>query len=434
MRQIVGVGLALAALALGSAPAGRPAAQTSPSKEVVIGFLYPLSGPTASAGLATSAGVDEKHSYELFADMVNGQEPMLPGAFYQRLKGLPGIPGGARLRLVFVDHRGKPDVAHGETVRLITEEKVHALIGAWQSSVTATTSQVAERFGVPFLTAESASPGLTRRGFKWFFRTSPHDEHFSQAMFDFLADFQKKRNLRVETVAIAHEDTLCGADSGRAQRALAQKYGYRIVADFAYRANSPSLTAEVHRLKAAKPDVWFPTSFPSDAILFNRTAKELDWSPKMILAQDGGYLDPKFIEQTGKDSDGSMTRSPFPSDLIDKNRVAKALNGSYRRRSGKDLYDFPALAVAGLVVLVDAINRAGSTAPEAIRVALTKTDLNPADLPVPWAGVKFDESGQNVGVRAIILQLQGGKYWTVWPFEMATRDVIFPIPTWSERK
>ena len=58
-------------------------------KEVVIGLLYPLSGPAASAG------VDEKHAFELFADMVNGKEPMLPGAFYQQLKdraqALPGV-------------------------------------------------------------------------------------------------------------------------------------------------------------------------------------------------------------------------------------------------------------------------------------------------------------------------------------------------------
>ena len=47
---------------------------------------------------------------------------------------------------------------------------------------------------------------------------------------------------------------------------------------------------------------------------------------------------------------------------------------------------------------------------------------------------KFDESGQNVGVRAIIMQRQGGQYWTVWPFEMATRDVVFPIPRWAERR
>jgi branched-chain amino acid transport system substrate-binding protein len=397
-------------------------------REVVVGLLYPLSGPTASAG------IDEKHVFELFADMVNGKEPMLPGPFYQKLKGFSGFSGGARLRLVFVDHQGKPDIGQAETERLITQEKVHALIGSWQSSVTATTSQVAERFGVPFLTAESASPALTRRGFRWFFRTSPHDEHFSQAMFDFLADFQRKKGVKLETVAISHEDTLFGMDSGKVQRALAQKYGYRIVADFAYRANSTSLTAEVQKLKAGNPDVWFPTSYQSDAILFTRTARELDWNPKMILAQDAGHIDPKFVEQTGKDSDGYLSRSPFPSDLIDQNPVAKALNGPYRARSGKELYDLPARAVTGIVTVVDAINRAGSTDPEAIRQALTKTDIKPADLLMPWTGVKFDETGQNVGVRAIIVQLQGGKYWTVWPFEGAARDVIFPIPKWSERK
>jgi branched-chain amino acid transport system substrate-binding protein len=80
------------------------------------------------------------------------------------------------------------------------------------------------------------------------------------------------------------------------------------------------------------------------------------------------------------------------------------------------------------------LNRAGSTEPEAIRVALTKTDIKAADLLVPWAGVKFDETGQNIGVRAIIVQLQGARYWTVWPFDVAARDVIYPIPRWSERK
>ncbi len=366
--------------------------------------------------------------------MVNGKEAMLPGAFYQSLKGLKGVGGGARLRLIFVDHQGKPDLGQSEAERLITQEKVHALIGSWQSSVTATTSQVAERFAVPFLTAESAAPGLTRRGFKWFFRTSPHDEHFSQAMFDFIADFQKKKGVKLESIAITNEDTLFGTDSAKVQRTLAAKYGYKVVADFPYRANSTTLTAEVQKLKAANPDVWLPISYQSDAVLFNRTAKELDWNPKMILAQNAGHIDPKFVEQTGKDSDGYMSRSPFPSDRIDQNPVAKALNGPYKARSSKDLYDLPAQAFTGIVTLVDAINRAGSTEPEAIRKALAATDVKPADLIVPWTGVKFDETGQNTGVRAIIMQLQGGKYHTVWPFEMATRDVVYPIPKWSERK
>jgi branched-chain amino acid transport system substrate-binding protein len=397
-------------------------------REVVLGMLYPLSGPAASAG------VDEKHVYELFADMVNGKEPMLPGAFYQRLKGLPGFPGGARLRLIFVDHQGKPEIGQTEAERLITQEKVHVLVGSWHSSVTATTSQVAERYGIPHFNSESSSPGLTRRGFKWFFRTSPHDEHYTQAMFDFLADFQKKRGVKLETVAISNEDTLFGTDSAKVQRALAQKTGYRIVADFAYRANSPSLTAEVQKLKAANPDVWFPTSYQSDAILFTRTSKDLDWNPKMILAQNAGHIDPKFVEATGKDAEGYLSRSPFHPDLLDRFPVAKALNPGYKARSGKDLYDLPARAFTGIATLVDALNRAGSTEPEAIRAALAKTDIKSADLLVPWTGIKFDETGQNVGVRGIILQLQGGQYWTVWPFEMASRDVIYPIPRWSERK
>jgi branched-chain amino acid transport system substrate-binding protein len=417
---------ALLSIALALAlPVGPALAQ---QKEVVLGMLYPLSGPAASAG------VDEKHVYELFADMVNGKEPMLPGGFYQGLKGLPGFPGGARLRLIFVDHQGKPDIGQAEAERLITQEKAHVLVGSWHSSVTATTSQVAERLGIPHFNSESSSPGLTRRGFKWFFRTSPHDEHYTQAMFDFLADFQKKRGVKVETIAISNEDTLFGTDSAKAQRPLAQKAGYRIVADFAYRANSTSLTAEVQKLKAANPDVWFPTSYQSDAILFTRTSRELDWNPKMIIAQNAGHIDPKFIEATGKDSEGYLSRSPFAADLIEKNPVAKALNPRYKARSGKDLYDLPARAFTGIATLADALNRAGSTEPEAIRAALAKTDIKGSDLLVPWTGIKFDETGQNTGVRAIIVQLLGGQYWTVWPFEVAARDVLYPLPRWSERK
>jgi branched-chain amino acid transport system substrate-binding protein len=414
--------LAVVVLAWLAAPAG------AQQKEVVIGIMYPLSGPSASAG------VDDRHVFELFTDMVNGKEPMLPGAFHQRLKGLPGVGGGARLRVIFADHQGKPEVGQAEAERLITQEKVHALLGAWHSSVTATTSQVAERFGIPHMNSESASPGLTRRGFKWFFRTSPTDEHFSQAQFDFLTEFQKKKGVKIESVAITNEDTLFGTDSAKVQRGLAQKLGYKVVADFPYRATSATLTAEVQKLKAANPDVWMPTSYTSDAVLFLRTAKELDWNPKMVLTQNAGHIDPKFVEQTGKDSEGYLSRSPFASDLIDKNALAKALNGPYKARSGKDLYDFPTRAVTGFIALLDAINRAGSTEPEAIRKALTQTDIKPADLLMPWAGVKFDETGQNVGVRAIIMQLQGGKYYTVWPFEMATRDVIYPLPKWSERR
>ena len=63
-----------------------------------------------------------------------------------------------------------------------------------------------------------------------------------------------------------------------------------------------------------------------------------------------------------------MTRAPFSTDLIAKRPIAQVINEQYKKRSpgGKDLYDFPARAFTGMMTLLDAINRAGSTDPEAM--------------------------------------------------------------------
>jgi branched-chain amino acid transport system substrate-binding protein len=419
--------IALLSLVLGPTLGVSPAAAQAP-KEVVIGVLYPMSGPNAQAG------VDNKPVFELAADIANGTLDV-PYPFYQRLKGMPGLKG-AKIRLIFADHQGKPELGQAEAERLITQEKVHALVGSWHSAVTATASQVAERTGVPFLNPESSSPGLTRRGFKWFYRTSPHDEHFTQAMFDFFRDFQKKRGVTLKTVGLTYEDTLFGSDSGKVMKDLAKKGGYEVVLDLQYRARSTSLVTEVQKLKAANPDVWMPTSYQTDAILFVKHAKELDYSPKMIMAQNAGHISPDFIQAVGKDAEGIMSRAPFSTDLIAKRPVAQTINEYYKKRSpgGKDLYDFPARAFTGIMTLLDAINRAGSTDSEAIRKALAATNIPGDQLIMTWEGVKFDEAGQNTGVRAIIVQLQGGKYHTVYPFEAATKEVLYPIPAWKDRK
>jgi branched-chain amino acid transport system substrate-binding protein len=395
-------------------------------KELVIGVIYPMSGPAAQAG------VDNKPVFELARDIANG-EVDIPFPFYQRLKGMPGLKG-AKIRLIFTDHQGKPDVGQAEAERLITQEKVRALVGSWHSAVTATASTVAERVGIPFLNPESSSPGLTRRGFKWFFRTSPHDEHFTQVMFDFFRDFEKKRGIKLKTLGLTYEDTLFGVDSGKVMKELAKKYGYEVVVDLQYRARSTSLVAEVQKLKVANPDVWMPTSYQTDAILFVKHSKELDYNPRMIMAQNAGHISSDFVQAMGAEAEGTMSRAPFSTDLIDKRPVAKVVNEHYKKRAGKDLYDFPARAFTGMITLLDAINRAGAADPEAIRRALAATNIPGDQLIMTWENIRFDETGQNTGVKGIILQLQGGKYHTVYPFEAATRDVIYPIPRWSERK
>jgi branched-chain amino acid transport system substrate-binding protein len=97
-----------------------------------------------------------------------------------------------------------------EAERLITQEKVVAIMGCYNSAVTATASQAAERYGIPFLNDSSTSPGLTDRGFKWFFRTTPHDDMFSENFFIFLNDLKKKKKIAVGSIALLYENTLFG--------------------------------------------------------------------------------------------------------------------------------------------------------------------------------------------------------------------------------
>ncbi len=412
-----------AVLACAALLAGATAAQAQ--QEIKIGVLYPLSGPTAQIGVDAVAAV--KTVMEIVND---GADLPLPLA---KSKGLPGL-GGAKVTVIVVDHQGKPEVGLSETERLISQEKVHAVFGAYFSSVTAAASQAAERAGVPFLNAESSQPALTTRGLKYFFRTSPTDETFSQLMFDFLKDYGAKKGVKFESVSIFHEDTAFGTDSAKVQEKLAAAAGMKVIERITYKAQTTSLTSEVQRLKAANADVLLPSSYTSDTFLLYRTAKELDYNPKLVVAQNAGFTDPTFISTMGKDAEGAITRSPYNSDLEGRIPLLAKVNAIFKKHSnGRDLSDVPARAFTGFMTLMDAFNRAGSTDPEKLRTALAATDIPPDQLIVPYRGVKFDANGQNELVRPILMQVQKGKYCTIYPFELAACEVLYPTPTWADK-
>lgn len=407
--------------ALTALPFGRAMAA---HHEVVIGVIYPLSGPVAQVGIDAVAAINTA------VDIINEESDLnLPLA---KGRGLPNL-GGAKIRIVVADHQGKPDIGQGETERMITQEGVHAMYGAYYSSVTGAASQVAERHQIPWVNGESTSPALTTRGFKWFFRTTPHDGEFTQLMFEFMDEFKDKLGKELETVAIFHEDTLWGTDSGSVQNKMAKEKGYKVAQKISYRAKTTSLTSEVQILKAADADVFLPSSYTSDAMLFMRTAKNLDYNPKLLVAQNAGYTDPTFIATLGSDSEGVITRSPFNMDLAGSIPLINGVNEAFKMHSKRELSDVPVRAFTGFMVLADAINRAGSTDPEAIRKALTETDMPSDQLIVPWKGIKFGSDGQNQLVRGILMQVQDGSYCTVYPFELASCELVYPMPTWSEK-
>jgi len=407
------------AVLLGGASAARA------QQEVKIGVLYPLSGPVAQVGIDAIAAV--KTAVEIVNEGADLPLPLAKG------KGLPGL-GGAKVSVVIVDHQGKPEVGQSETERLITQEKVHAIFGTYFSSVTAAASQAAERAGIPFVNAESSQPALTQRGLKYFFRTSPTDETFSQLMFAFLKDFGAKSGQKFESISVFHEDTAFGTDSAKVQERLAKENNIKVLEKITYKAQTTSLTSEVQRLKAANADVLMPSSYTSDTFLLLRTAKELDYNPKLIVAQNAGFTDPTFLPTLGKDAEGAITRSPYNSDLAGRIPLLEKVNVLFKKHSnGRELSDVPARVFTGFMTLMDALNRAGSTDPEKLRTALAATDIPPDQLIVPYLGVKFDANGQNTLVRPILMQVQKGKYCTIYPFELASCEVLYPNPTWADK-
>ncbi len=396
-----------------------PVAARAQASEVVIGVIYPLSGSSVQIG------VDAQKAFETAADIINKDYDFkLPLA---KGEGLPGL-GGAKVRLVFADHQADPQKGRAETERLITQEKVCAVIGTYQSAVAVTVSQTCERYQIPFLSADNSSPSLHRRGLKFYFRASPHDEMFSKAMFDFF-DALKKKGTNIETLALFHEDTIFGTDSANAQTKLASERGYKIVADIKYRANSPSLSAEVQQLKAANADVLMPSSYTTDAILLVKTMGELGYKPKNIMAQDAGFSEKALYDAVGDRLEGVISRGSFSLDLAEKRPMVGMINEMYKARSGKDFNDYSSRQFMGLILMAEAINRAKSTDGEKIREALAATDM-PGDVTImPWKRVKYDEMGQNNDADPVLLQYVGRKFVTIAPEQVAVSEAVWPMPS-----
>jgi len=394
-------------------------------EEVKIGAIYPLTGPAASTGL------EIKNALELAAEIINtgGQGLNLP---FAEQGGLPNLRG-AKIRLVFGDHQNNPQVGATEAERLINDEKVVALIGCYPSNVTATASQVAERYKIPFVAPESSSATLTQRKFKWFFRTTPHDELFVRNFFEFLNALTKKKGIRPKRIGLMNENTLWGSETTKLEEALAKQEGYNVVETVLYPAKSTQLTSEVQRLKAARPDLLMQSSYLGDAILSMKTYQELGLAPEAILANDAGFNDTEFLRTLGKTGEYVLSREVWALDLTSRNPLIKQVNDLYFKRFKANFTGNSARAFTGLYALAYAINRAASRQPEAIRKALAETNLPGEKLIMPWAGIKFDASGQNTLGSGIIVQVQNGKYVTVWPFELASAEVIWPMPAWSKR-
>jgi branched-chain amino acid transport system substrate-binding protein len=395
-------------------------AQAQAADAVKIGAIYPLTGNAASAGQSA------KDALTLAVEIVNTAHPELKAMPVGASGGLPNL-GGAKIEIDEADHQGNPQVGQQQTLRLITQDHVVAMIGSYHSSVSLVATAVAERQGIPYLVADSVAANITGRGFKWTFRTTPFAPDFAKAYSEFLGDV-KKLGRKVDSIAIVNENTDYGTSVAASVTEAAKAANIKVAAQIAYNANSSDVSAQVLQLKELQPDVVIFISYTADTILYFKTMKNLDYLPPLIIGDDAGFSDPAFIPNVGDLAQGAINRSAF--DIGKPGNNSYIVDQMFKAKYGRDLDDTSARWMQGFFVLADAINRAGSTEPEKIQAALKATNLKPEQLMIGYNGVKFDDTGQNILASTFLIQLKGKEYVSVWPANRATSKLELPMKGW----
>lgn len=428
-----GIGLLSLILAIGMIfPAGVAAQKT-----IKIGAIYPLTGGAAAAGRELRAGV------ELAVEIANSSMPDVDMSMAKNV-GIASM-GGAKIEIIFKDHEGNPTIGADLAKKLILDDKVDGLLGCYHSSVTKTVSAVAEQYGIPMINGSSTSPSLTQRGFKWFWRTTPHDVWFTRDLFEFLNGLTEGKVKGVSavpkkdimTMSSACEKTEWGSFVSQLIDQFAKEYGYNLRKSMLYAKEAPDLSSEVRSLKASRADVMLFASYTSDAILMIKTMKAQKAQPKIIWGQDAGFEVPEFRATLGDSVVGILTRTVFLPQVVQLKKVAGQVNALYKAKTGNDLTGASARSFTGLQTWVEVLEKAASTEPAAIQKAANEIEIPGSELVVPWAGIKFSTSGDEIGQNTLGSGLIGQYQKSadgqivleiVYPFDVASADMIYPFP------
>ena len=393
---------------------GNPPAVLAADKVVKVGNIEPLSGPSASVGQ------QGKCARDLAVEEINAAG------------GIKSL-GGAKIEMIYADSESKPEKGVAEAERLINTEKVHVLTGCWNSSVTYPTTAVAERYGIPFIVPVSVADKITEQGFKTVFRIAAKDSWWTRDQFAFLKDMAKETNTKIETVALVYENGDWGKGFAEGWKKLAEKDGYKVVLDEPYPSTATDLSPVVQKIKRANPDVLLLTSNAADAILLTNTLAEYKVKPKAIIGSGGGHADPSFMQAAGKNAQYVFDIVEWEMD-VGKPGVP-AFNEKFRAKCGYNPAGESVDAYVAMYVLADALERAGSLDPKAIRDALAATKLSSGPAMVAsYDAIEFDETGQNKNAALCIVQIndigKGLERLTVWP-KSARRTgytPVFPAP------
>jgi branched-chain amino acid transport system substrate-binding protein len=332
---------------------------------------------------------------------------------------------GAKLELLSADTQGKPEVGQSEAQRLIQQGAV-ALVGTYQSAVTANVSSVAERNKVPLVIDVSSADSILKQGYKYTFRVQPSSTVLGTEGAQYLSDMSKKAGKPAKKVAILHEQGPFGSGIRDAFKAKAKSLGMEIGPVISYDAASVSdLTTQVTAVKASGADVLVVTGYYRDGVLAAKAVDTVKPALSAVLGvANGAYDVPQFPKDAGKAGEGYFD-SNYHADMTKP--AMQDLAKLYQKRYSDQIRTGAVLAYDSVRVIADAIERAGDSAPVKVRDAIAKVSLD--SLIAQKGPIVFGPTGENENASPILMQVQSGSVKQVFPADKAESKPAYPAFT-----
>jgi branched-chain amino acid transport system substrate-binding protein len=369
------------------------------AKSFRVGVVTSLTGSQAAFGQA------HKNGYTIALNEINAKG------------GIQGKP----LEVVFYDDQSKPDQAVQGVAKLIDQDHVPLILGAFSSETTRAMIPAVNQKQVPLIVPTATADNIMETGSTWVFRICAGSSAYATSTVNFLKD-----NGAPKTLALVYENTNFGQANANAMKAIATAAGMMIVDDEGYQPKSPDYKALLQRVKAKEPEVVYYASYLLDAVTLLRQSEEVDFNPKFITSAGTGFSAAEFPTDKGAGKYAEFTYSVSQWLPTSPWAGSKEFDDAFTKLTGTHPAYHATEAYAGLLLAADALGRANSDQPTAIADALRKTKLDTA-----FGPIQFDAKGQNAH-PVLITQIQSGQYKLVWPAAGAESKPI-PMPAWSAR-
>jgi branched-chain amino acid transport system substrate-binding protein len=313
--------------------------------DIVIGMYGSLSGENASFGISSREGA------ELAVDEINAAA----GA----------VMNGRKFRMLVEDDQTKAEQASSAVTKLITQDKVVAVIGEVASSITLAAAPVAQRFKVPLITPASTNTKVTEVG-DYIFRVCFIDPFQGEVLAKFAYNDLKAR--KVAILKDIGSDYSVGLTDSVAEHF--GKLGGTVLAPVSYSTADADFKAVLTQIRSQKPDAVFATGYYTQAAIIVRQARELGMTMP-ILGGDGWVGD---ALANGRDAlKNTYISNHYSGD--NPSSIVQTFVASYRKRYRHDPDAIAALGYDAVKVLADSMRRANSTDGAKVRDALASADV-----------------------------------------------------------